>query len=263
VICCVETRYRQRKRENKQTFLAATRENFGHENFEMDNLEEERNHQLFKIKDVRAPRALRIAYRNKKRNMSATYGHDEMGIGSGPAGRIRRLREVVTALVRHERIESTNTRLLETRPYMERLIADAIKFGDKHRATMELADFWLLEKDLVHKLFKVLVPRLEHTEKSYTMMHNLPNKYPSGLGQAILELRGNPYPPVITKFRETKNNLVNVLVEEAKKDYRSQRANEQKMATFKDIDTDVLEAEEKTLVDETKNIDKHKEGTPV
>ena len=35
------------------------------------------------------------------------------------------------------------------------LIAEAIKYGDRHRPTMEMASFWLTEKQLVHKLFKV------------------------------------------------------------------------------------------------------------
>lgn len=43
-------------------------------------------------------------------------------------------------------------------------------YGDKHKHTMEMADWWLEDKSLVHKLFKVLVPRsvirfLEHSRR--------------------------------------------------------------------------------------------------
>lgn len=37
------------------------------------------------------------------------------------------------------------------------LISSAIRYGDCHKPTMELADYWLYEKQLVHKLFKVMV----------------------------------------------------------------------------------------------------------
>jgi len=71
------------------------------------------------------------------------------------------------------------------------LISDAIRYGDCHRATMELADYWLLEKQLVHKLFKVLVPRFENCPVSYTRMYRAPRPYPGDTyRRAVLELRG-------------------------------------------------------------------------
>lgn len=65
------------------------------------------------------------------------------------------LSKLVTMLVRDERIEHTYSTLSEARDYAERLIAEAVQHGDCHQPTMELADFWLKEKQLVHKLFKV------------------------------------------------------------------------------------------------------------
>ena len=51
--------------------------------------------------------------------------------------------------------------------------------------------FLLQEKDLIHKLFKVLVPRYQNYSTSFTQMWNLPIKYPGfGHQSAVLELKG-------------------------------------------------------------------------
>lgn len=47
------------------------------------------------------------------------------------------------------------------------------------------------EKDLVHKLFKVLVPRYKDFKTCYTDLHKLAIDYPGpGNGLGILELKG-------------------------------------------------------------------------
>ena len=72
------------------------------------------------------------------------------------------------------------------------LISDAIRYGDRHKHTMEMADYWLDEKQLVHKLFKVLVPRYKDSKTSFTRMVLAPNTYPGkSSGSAVLELRGS------------------------------------------------------------------------
>ena len=72
------------------------------------------------------------------------------------------------------------------------LIADAVRYGDCHKHTMEMADYWLEEKQLVHKLFKVLVPRYENHRTAYTNLVLAPNIYPGKHhGSAVLELKGN------------------------------------------------------------------------
>ena len=57
---------------------------------------------------------------------------------------------------------------------------------------MEMADWWLEEKQLVHKLFKVLVPRYQDYPTAYTRIFNGPNTYPAKAygGTSILELKG-------------------------------------------------------------------------
>ncbi|KAH8317182.1 hypothetical protein KR074_000688 [Drosophila pseudoananassae] len=158
---------------------------------------------------------LRIAIRPRHRNLKNI---------DGPEGRLLKLRKTVTALVKHERIELFYNRADEARGYAELLISNAIRHGDTHNATMEMADYWLLEKQLVHKLFKVLVPRYENYTVSYTRMFNAPRTYPGiYYKNSVLELRGNPYPSLIVDQSQNKNLLHNVLLDEARKEYRRKK----------------------------------------
>lgn len=71
------------------------------------------------------------------------------------------------------------------------LISEAIRHGPHHKETMELANFWIIEKQFIHKLFKVLVPRYENYTTSFTKLHNAPCIYPGfAFKRAILELKG-------------------------------------------------------------------------
>lgn len=86
---------------------------------------------------------------------------------------------------------------------------------------METADFWLLEKELIHKLFKVLAPRYEDFNMSYTSMIKAPRpQYSRNFEKVVLELKGNPYPPLINKQLKNRHLIQNVLLDAAKQDYR-------------------------------------------
>ena len=63
----------------------------------------------------------------------------------GFRGQMEALKKNVTALVVHERIELPENRGFVTRQYTEKLIADALLYGDKHKHTMEMAQWWLSE----------------------------------------------------------------------------------------------------------------------
>jgi len=95
----------------------------------------------------------------------------------GPLGRLKLMRSSVTALVRHERIELNYYRAYESRQYAERLISEAIRYGDCHRPTMNLAKFWITDPALIPKLFQVLVPRYQEWPSglSYTRMLRAPS----------------------------------------------------------------------------------------
>lgn len=105
--------------------------------------------------------------------------------------------------------------------FFSQLISEAIRHGDCHKPTMEIADFWLLEKELVHKLFKVLVPRYENSNSAFTRMYKAPRpEYSRNYDLAVLELKGNPYPALVNKQAHNRLLIQNVLLDAAKYDYR-------------------------------------------
>lgn len=118
---------------------------------------------------------------------------------------------------------------------------------------MEMADYWIEEKQLIHKLFKVLVPRFNDYQTSYTMLYRAPKAYPEIVyPRSVLELRGlhyysdnlcsyrndcnnnnltlslsgNPFPAILPQRSDQRNFIHNVLLDEAKKAYRAEKYEE-------------------------------------
>ncbi|XP_014488612.1 PREDICTED: 39S ribosomal protein L17, mitochondrial [Dinoponera quadriceps] len=145
----------------------------------------------------------------------------------GPEGRLRKIQKILTALIKYERVELFYNKADETRGYVEQLIHEAIRHGPAHKETMELANFWIAEKQLVHKLFKVLVPRYQDYTISFTKLHKAANIYPGvPYERAILELRGNIYPSVEQYNPHRRNLLHNLLLDAARKEYRMEKYKE-------------------------------------
>lgn len=109
---------------------------------------------------------------------------------------------------------------------------------------MEMANFWITEKQYIHKLFKVIVPRLQNCPLSYTRLYKAPKIYPDVIywDRAVLELRGNPFPELKPTLGVNRNFIHNVLLDEAKKEYRRKKYAQ-------------LNAELQENVDKTKQID--------
>lgn len=148
-----------------------------------------------------------------------SHGRVARRIGLGPESRMNMLRNILTGLVRHERIETTTARADEVRFYAEKLIEYAKK-GDTNEKSMKMADFWLTEKDLIPKLFKVLAPRFENQTSSYTRMARIPNRENLDRAHmAVLEYKGNPFPPLYPVKRVSELNLLNQLL----KGYREEK----------------------------------------
>lgn len=141
-------------------------------------------------------------------------------MGLGPESRINMLRNILTGLVRYERIETTVGRADEVRFYAEKLI-DYAKKGDTDEKAMKMASFWLTEKDLVPKLFKVLAPRFETQTNGYTRLARVPKTNNLDRAEmAVLEYKGNPFPPLFPAKKENELTLINQLL----KGYREDRA---------------------------------------
>ncbi|KAM9436403.1 large ribosomal subunit protein bL17m [Clarias gariepinus] len=149
-----------------------------------------------------------------------SHGRVARRIGLGPESRINILRNILTGLVRHERIETTRARADEVRFYAEKLI-DYAKMGDTNKKSMDMAEFWLTEKDLIPKLFKVLAPRFANQSGGYTLMARIPNRENlDRAAMAVLEYKGNPFPPLFPVKRAHELNLINQLL----KGYREEKA---------------------------------------
>ena len=72
------------------------------------------------------------------------------------------------------------------------MIQEAAKHGAQHKQTMDMLDYWILEKDLIPKLFSVILPRYSNSCSAATDIHMLPTPYPGGgIRMAVLELKGN------------------------------------------------------------------------
>nr|XP_033496097.1 39S ribosomal protein L17, mitochondrial [Epinephelus lanceolatus] len=149
-----------------------------------------------------------------------SHGRMARKMGLNPESRINMLRNILTGLVRHERIETTMARADEVRFYAEKLV-DYAKKGDTDEKAMKMASFWLTEKDLVPKLFKVLAPRFENQTQGYTRMARLPSRQNLDKAKmAVLEYKGNPFPPLYPVRKDNELTLINQLL----KGYREERA---------------------------------------
>ncbi|NWI61906.1 RM17 protein, partial [Calyptomena viridis] len=100
-------------------------------------------------------------------------------------------------------------------------LIDYAKRGDTDERAMRLADFWLTEKDLIHKLFKVLAPRFQPHTGSYTRMLQIPNRDRLDCAKmAVIELKGNPLPPLVRRRRDSEKTLLNQLLKGYREDMR-------------------------------------------
>ena len=148
---------------------------------------------------------------------------------NGNRYRLEILRKQVTNMIVNERLEFSKHMGITVREYTERLIQEAVIHGDKHKPTMELADWWLEDKAAIHKLFKVLVPRLKDQPHSYTRLFNSPSQASANKeGQdaimkqwrpkVVIELVGHPFPPLhYSNVEPNKKMIHNVFVVTADK----------------------------------------------
>jgi large subunit ribosomal protein L17 len=115
--------------------------------------------------------------------------------------RISLLRNQATALIRHERIETTVPKAKELRPFVERLITIAkrgLAAGEGHvklltARRMVLAD--IQDRAVVGKLFDDIAPRFETRPGGYTRILRLGFRRGDGADVAQVELVGSEFDP--------------------------------------------------------------------
>jgi large subunit ribosomal protein L17 len=115
--------------------------------------------------------------------------------------RISMLRNQATALLRHERIETTVPKAKELRPFVERIISIAKRglaageAGGKtlHARRLVLRD--LQDREVVSKLFETIAPRFEGRPGGYTRILKTGFRRGDSAETAQIELVGSEYDP--------------------------------------------------------------------
>jgi len=95
------------------------------------------------------------------------------------------LRNLVTELFRHERIETTEAKAKEARRLAERLITFA-KRGDLHARRQ--VDRYMMSREVTRKLFSTIAPWYAEREGGYTRIIKSRHRLGDGGEMAFLEL---------------------------------------------------------------------------
>lgn len=95
------------------------------------------------------------------------------------------LRNLATSLFLHERIQTTEAKAKELRPFAERLISLA-KRGDLH--SRRLAGRHIADRDALQKLFDQIGPRFRERNGGYTRILKLGARKGDGAELALIEL---------------------------------------------------------------------------
>jgi large subunit ribosomal protein L17 len=115
-----------------------------------------------------------MRHRAKNRQLSRTSSH-----------RKALLANLATSLFRHDRIETTEAKAKELRPYAERLITLARR-GDLH--ARRLVERRIKDRDVTHRLFAELGKRFAARPGGYTRIVKLGHRVGDGADVARIEL---------------------------------------------------------------------------
>jgi large subunit ribosomal protein L17 len=115
-----------------------------------------------------------VRHRAKHRQLSRTASH-----------RTALLANLATSLFRHDRIETTEAKAKELRPYAERLITLARR-GDLH--ARRLVERRIKDRDVTHRLFAELGKRFAARPGGYTRIVKLGHRSGDGADVARIEL---------------------------------------------------------------------------
>lgn len=99
--------------------------------------------------------------------------------------RLMMLRNMVTDLLRHERIETTLAKAKELRSFAERLITLG-KRGDL-KAKREVLKY-VMDKSVMRKLFNEIAPRYRDRQGGYTRLYRTTFRKGDGAPLSVIEL---------------------------------------------------------------------------
>jgi large subunit ribosomal protein L17 len=110
-------------------------------------------------------------------------------LGVQPAHRRAMVRNMVTSLLKHERIKTTKVRAREVRRYAEKMITIAKK---ETLASKRHVLGFVREREVVNKLFKTLIYRYAERKGGYTRVLKLGHRMGDGAEMVFLELVDRP-----------------------------------------------------------------------
>ena len=110
-------------------------------------------------------------------------------LGVQPAHRRAMIRNMVTSLLKHERIKTTKIRAREVRRYAEKMITTAKK--ETLASKRDVLGF-VREREVVNKLFKTLIYRYAERKGGYTRVLKLGYRPGDGAEMVFLELVDRP-----------------------------------------------------------------------
>jgi large subunit ribosomal protein L17 len=105
-------------------------------------------------------------------------------LGMNASHRKAMMRNMVTSLIEHERIETTDTRAKEIRRLADRMVTLG-KRGDLHSLRLSLKT--VRTKTAAKKLFDELAPRFKEKQGGYTRIVKIGRRHGDNADMAILE----------------------------------------------------------------------------
>lgn len=147
--------------------------------------------------------------------------------GKSCAEHINILRHCITALLRYETLQMLCDLAVQVQVYVERLILEALRNGRGHGPTKKFLHFWIIQNDLVHKIFATFVTRYERFPQPYTRLHFASPRPPGPAcgSVVVLELKGGPHSLLFAPMPalDMGSSSVSLLLSEAKRQYYARK----------------------------------------
>ncbi len=147
--------------------------------------------------------------------------HNKSGrkLGRNSSHRAAMMRNMVTSLLEHEKMTTTDARAKELRKVVDRMITLG-KRGDLHARRQAIKV--IRDRKVVGKLFELIGPRYKDRPGGYTRIIKLANRLGDNASQVIIELVEEEFTP-----RVRKEAVKEVAVQPAAADVIAEEASEQ------------------------------------
>jgi large subunit ribosomal protein L17 len=162
-------------------------------------------------------------------------------------------KNMVTSLLKHDKIKTTSTRAKELRGWADHLITLA-KRGDLHARRQALSI--VREKNVVHKLFEEAFERFSAVSGGYTRVIKIGRRPGDAAPMSLIELVAEPSKKPERKTTPEKRADVSVKTAEKVSSPAVNAADEGKMTDAKIAEPAVIEAETQSVVHEEAGQDK-------